>query len=92
MLFSNFSITILIVSARWPWDSACDNLLPIRCEDVTSDPVSTSTVTTPAQPGPGDPLLNMLMKLQEAATNYESDASHDDSYERSLDRALGDLS
>nr|CAB3264211.1 neuron navigator 2-like [Phallusia mammillata] len=81
---------LMRIKDSWPWSAPCD-LIPIRAEDVARDPDGATPTAPPTQSG--DPLLNMLMKLQEAAaTNYESDTSHDDAFERSLDRALGDLS
>ena len=74
----------------WPWPDPC-NLLPIRAEDVVDHYSSGSVPLSPSLPS-SDPLLNMMLKLQEAASNYESDTSYDESFERSLDKALGDLS
>uniref|UniRef100_H2Z0X5 CortBP2/NAV1-like AAA+ ATPase lid domain-containing protein n=1 Tax=Ciona savignyi TaxID=51511 RepID=H2Z0X5_CIOSA len=87
-----WSDPLIWVKESWPWATPCD-LLPIRVEDVSSDTslaVSDNSTTVTTQSS--DPLLNMLLRLQEAAAmNYESDASHDDAFELSLDRALGDL-
>ncbi|XP_076803830.1 neuron navigator 3-like isoform X2 [Clavelina lepadiformis] len=80
------------VKESWPWPDSCE-LLSIRPEDVAVESKQSDEIIAPSVTSQGgDPLLNMLMKLQEAASNYESDASHDDTFERSLDRALGDLS
>nr|XP_002128416.1 neuron navigator 2-like [Ciona intestinalis] len=81
------------VKECWPWATPCD-LLRIRAEDIASDatmPLVGGDNATTMTSQSTDPLLNMLLRLQEAATNYESDASHDDAFELSLDRALGDL-
>ena len=76
----------------WPWNCDCD-LLPIRAEDVALDSYL-PVVDPPTEPEENnDPLLNMMLKLQEAAAiNCGSDASHEESFEHRLDKALGDLS
>nr|XP_039270698.1 neuron navigator 3-like [Styela clava] len=89
-----------------PWRDNAPNLLHIRAEDIGPSPTESdysgsimmsqsSGVTSQssnASQSSSDPLLNMLMRLQEAA-NYDSDtnSSHDENFELSIDKALTEL-
>lgn len=91
-----------------PWRDNAPNLLHIRSEDVGPSPtesdysgslvmsqssaVTSQSSNATSQSSSSDPLLNMLMRLQEAA-NYDSDtnSSHDEGFEISIDKALTEL-
>ncbi|XP_062339736.1 neuron navigator 3 isoform X3 [Osmerus eperlanus] len=93
------------VNDTYPWSSAClqqdgQSLLQLRPEDVGYDGSSSSkeggsSKQVSQSDTEGDPLMNMLMRLQEAA-NYSSAQScdsdstshHDDHLDSSLESAL----
>ncbi|XP_062373940.1 neuron navigator 3 [Sardina pilchardus] len=93
------------VNDTYPWSSAsmqhdCQSLLQLRPEDVgydgyTSSKEGASSKQVSQSDTEGDPLMNMLMRLQEAA-NYSSAQScdsdsashHDDLLDSSLESAL----
>ncbi|XP_018410272.1 PREDICTED: neuron navigator 2 [Nanorana parkeri] len=88
--------TVVPQQHEWP------PLLQLRPEDVGFDGYSvpregTSSKQAPSGDGEGDPLMNMLMRLQEAANysspqSYDSDSNsnshHDDILDSSLESAL----
>lgn len=88
--------TAVPLQHEWP------SLLQLRPEDVGFDGYSvpregTSSKQAPSGEGDGDPLMNMLMRLQEAANfsspqSYDSDSNsnshHDDILDSSLESAL----
>ncbi|XP_073514345.1 neuron navigator 2 isoform X14 [Phyllobates terribilis] len=88
--------TAVPLQHEWP------PLLQLRPEDVGFDGYSvpregTSSKQAPSGDGDGDPLMNMLMRLQEAANfsspqSYDSDSNsnshHDDILDSSLESAL----
>ncbi|KAM3919642.1 neuron navigator 2 isoform 3-T3 [Leptodactylus fuscus] len=95
------------VMDTYPWTAAplqheWPPLLQLRPEDVGFDGYSvpregTSSKQVPSGDGDGDPLMNMLMRLQEAANfsspqSYDSDSNsnshHDDILDSSLESAL----
>ncbi|XP_068116310.1 neuron navigator 2 isoform X2 [Hyperolius riggenbachi] len=95
------------VMETYPWTAIPQQhewppLLQLRPEDVGFDGYSvpregTSSKQAPSGEGEGDPLMNMLMRLQEAANysspqSYDSDSNsnshHDDILDSSLESAL----
>lgn len=86
-------ITLLFLFCSWPWPSSSCDLYSIRAEDVALDMYSSGFDPHSKSEQNSDPLLNMMLKLREAAANNcESDTSHEESFEHRLDKALGDLS
>lgn len=94
------------VMETMPWRDNAPNLLHINADDVKTSPTESDYSTTSLlmsqssglasqssnATSSSDPLFNMLMRLQEAA-NYDSDtnSSHDDGFELSIDKALSEL-